>query len=214
VAEHSVENLREAAVGADPRSRELGLVDELTGLLNGDALLFLGEYQLKLARRVGRSFALLCVVIEEEEEIREPLGSEAELALSETAQLLLSNFRSSDVCAHLGGGEFFVLLSDVSRSRVGPQIACLRLLDRLEEMKLEGRFPFPVTLRTGVASFGPDDDVTFAELVAYARGQAQPLTRGLPNAGRSGAPSGRSHFGHGLVRALARVPRALRARVR
>jgi diguanylate cyclase (GGDEF)-like protein len=166
------------AFGAEYQSRELGLVNEATGLLNGDALFFLGDYQLRVSRRTRRSFAILYIVVEDMKKIAESFGPEGERrALRETAELLLGNFRTSDVCAHLGGGEFCVLLSEVLRSWVGPQIACFRLLERLDQLKVQGGLPFRIEIQTGVAGFGPEDDVTLSEMVARARDQARKLVR-------------------------------------
>lgn len=178
VTQSAAQEIPEQPFGAEYQSRELGLVDELTGLLNGDALFFLGDYQVRVSRRTGRSFAVLYIVVEGMEKIAESFGSEGEQrALRETAELLLGNFRTSDVCARLGEGEFCVLLSDVLRSWVGPEIACFRLLERLDQLNLHGGLPFRIALQTGVAGFGPEDDVTFAEMVARARGQARKLVR-------------------------------------
>jgi hypothetical protein len=57
------------------------------------------------------------------------------------------------------------------RSWVGPEIACFRLLERLDHLNLHGGLPFSIEIQTGVAGFGPEDDVTFADMVARARGQ-------------------------------------------
>jgi hypothetical protein len=62
MTQSAAQETSDQAFGAECQSRELGLVDEPTGLLNGDALFFLGDYQVRLARRTGRSFAVLYIV--------------------------------------------------------------------------------------------------------------------------------------------------------
>lgn len=170
----AAQEVPDTPAGAESQPRALDLDDELTGLLTGDALFFLGDYQVEVAKRTGRPFALVYVVVEGIERIAEGFGAQGERrALLETAELLRANFRAADVCARLGEGEFCVLLSDVWRSRVGPEVACLRLLERLDQLNLDGGMPFRIALHTGVASFASDADLTFAEMVARARKQAQ-----------------------------------------
>ena len=174
----AAQEVPDTPVSVEWQPRALDLTDELTGLLTGEALFFLGDYQAKVARRTGRPFALVYVVVDGVERIAEGFGSQGELqALRETAELLRGSFRASDVCARLGRGEFCVLLSDVWRSRVGPEVACFRLLERLDKLNLDGGMPFRIALHTGVASFGLDADLTFTEMVARARMQAQKLAR-------------------------------------
>jgi diguanylate cyclase (GGDEF)-like protein len=156
----------------DPR--ELGLVDELTGLLNADALHFLGDYQARIATRTGRPFALLYV--ETASVGDEPAGTATGEGERRTADLLLETFRASDACARLGANEFCVLLSEVSRARIGPQIARLRLLELLERDDGAGPIRNRIELRTGVASFDPEGSESFEDVLARARADAQEMS--------------------------------------
>ncbi len=172
----AVDQVSETSRDLEHHSRELGLIDQLTGLLNGDALCFLGSYQVRLARRTGRPFALLYVAVERADgDFAGGRSPEADV-LCETAELLLATFRTSDVCAYLGGNEFGVLLSEVSRARIGPQIARLRLLELLERQRSADEARYGIAFRTGVASFEPEGAESFAELLTRARNDARAMT--------------------------------------
>ncbi len=147
------------------------MLDELTGLYNGNALNFLGSYHARLAQRTGHPFAVIYVEVVDLE-AGAGLGS-VEKLWYEIAELLVTTFRSSDVCARLDGNAFAVLLSDATRGRVGPQIARLRLLERHEADKL---FTAGIVLRTGVAGFDPSRDESFDDLLARARSHAKRLS--------------------------------------
>lgn len=172
----AVDQAPETSRDLEHHSRELGLIDELTGLLNGAALVFLGSYQVRLARRTGRPFALLYVTVETVDSDSGGGRPVEDDALRETAELLLTTFRASDVCAHLAGNEFGVLLSEVSRARIGPQIARLRLLELLERQRATGRARSGIAFRTGVASFEPESDESFDDLLVRARSDAKAMS--------------------------------------
>lgn len=96
--------------------------------------------------------------------------------LRETAELLLATFRTSDVCAYLGRNEFGVLLSEVSRARIGPQIARLRLLELLERQRSAGDTRNGIAFLTGVASFEPEGEETFDELLVRAQADSKAMS--------------------------------------
>jgi diguanylate cyclase (GGDEF)-like protein len=172
----AVDHVPETSRDLEHHSRELGLIDELTGLLNGDALRFLGSYQVRLARRTGRPFALLYVEVARPERSSAGGHGVEDEALREAAELLLTTFRASDVCARLAGSEFGVLLSEVSRARIGPQIARLRLLELLERTMASGATRPGIAFRTGVASFEPESSESFDRLLARAQSDAKALS--------------------------------------
>lgn len=163
--------VRRAAPVAERRSPELGMIDELTGLYNENSLLFLGSYHAKLAQRTGHPFALIHVEVIDLE--TGPRMSSPEATWRVIADLLVTTFRSSDVCARLEGRAFAVLLAEATRGRVGPQIARLRLLERHEA---RGLFSAGIVLRTGVAGFDPASDESFEELLAQARANTKTMS--------------------------------------
>lgn len=82
----------------------------------------------------------------------------------ETARMLTSTVRSSDVVARVGGDEFCVLLSGSGRSpddQAAQRVlaAAARLADRVE---------FPLTVTVGQAHFDPATPVSIAELMEQA----------------------------------------------
>ena len=88
----------------------LALVDTLTGLYNRRGFVTIAEEQLKLACRMGHSVALAFIDLDGMKKINDELGHEAgDQALVNTAGILRSTFRASDIIARLGGDEFIVL---------------------------------------------------------------------------------------------------------
>jgi diguanylate cyclase (GGDEF)-like protein len=128
--------------------------DQLTGLLNREAVTRRAQELLALARRGGRS---LCVIIADcdgfkrcNDEAGHAYGDEV---LRETARCLLESCRESDVVGRLGGDEFMIVLPDTSAK--GALRYGRRLLKEIKSARdaweLTGP-PFP-TMSLGVAVF-------------------------------------------------------------
>src|SRR5579863_8221536 len=87
----------------------LSLRDELTGLYNLRGFRILADQALRLATRSGTPFSMLFVDVDRLKQINDSLGHAAGSALLiETAELLTTSFRESDVIARIGGDEFAV----------------------------------------------------------------------------------------------------------
>jgi diguanylate cyclase (GGDEF)-like protein len=98
-------------------SLDLSLVDPLTGLYNDLGFTTLAERQMKLAARSHSSIILLGILLGTEidnlEGIKHQDGSaQGDQVVRETARLLRRAFRSADILARLGGGEFAILPVD------------------------------------------------------------------------------------------------------
>lgn len=87
----------------------LTLRDELTGLYNLRGFQLLAGQSLRLAQRAQVAFSVLFIDLDNLKKINDDLGHEAgSLFLSETAALLDSIFRETDVIGRIGGDEFAV----------------------------------------------------------------------------------------------------------
>jgi diguanylate cyclase (GGDEF)-like protein/PAS domain S-box-containing protein len=138
-----------ARKAAEEELRRIALVDELTGLHNRRGFLTVAEQLAQLAQRNGKDMALVYIDLDNMKEINDHFGHAAgDRALVETAQILRTTFRKSDVLARLGGDEFCVL---VTQDGSAVEKAVTRLTVALA---LRGRDTFPpLSLSVGLASF-------------------------------------------------------------
>jgi len=128
--------------------------DQLTGLLNREAVTRRAHELLALARRGGRS---LCVIIADSDGFKrcndEAGHAYGDEVLRETARCLLESCRESDVVGRLGGDEFMIVLPDTSGR--GALRYARRLLQRMtttrDGWEIAGP-PFP-SMSLGVAVF-------------------------------------------------------------
>lgn len=89
--------------------QDLTLRDELTGLHNVRGFNLLAEQALLLARRANQEFGVLFIDLDDLKTINDHLGhSIGSATLVETARLLRTTFRETDVIARVGGDEFVV----------------------------------------------------------------------------------------------------------
>lgn len=89
--------------------RELSLRDELTGVYNLRGFRLLADQTFRLAQRSHQPFSVLFVDVDDLKQINDELGHSAGSSLLvETAELLRSSFRETDVVGRIGGDEFAV----------------------------------------------------------------------------------------------------------
>jgi diguanylate cyclase (GGDEF)-like protein/PAS domain S-box-containing protein len=144
--------------------RELSLVDELTGLRNRRGFIVLGESQLHLAQRLGRSAVLYFADVDGLKRINDELGhAEGDRALTDFAGLLNEVFRESDVIARLGGDEFVVLALESPGVDTAASVA--RFEERLAQFNREAQRPYRLVASMGVAQRGPESAESLAELL-------------------------------------------------
>ncbi len=118
---------------------ELSVTDELTGLANRRGFMILAEQQRKLVRR-GHSMVLLYMDLNDFKSINDTLGHNAgDEALVETAAILRTCVRESDILARMGGDEFAALLVDSERGFA--ELAPSRLQAAFERRNAVSRRP-------------------------------------------------------------------------
>jgi len=131
------------------RERERTIRDPLTGLRNRRAFIEEGQREAQRSRRNRHSMAVIFLDLDHFKQLNDTQGhGTGDLALQETAKVLLSHLRSIDCVARLGRDEFAILLPavgwDVALQTAFKVAAVLRA--RL------ARFP-PVTASLGQAWF-------------------------------------------------------------
>ncbi|HEY9282757.1 MAG TPA: GGDEF domain-containing protein [Pyrinomonadaceae bacterium] len=136
---------------AEAQLQELTLTDELTGLRNRRGFFLLTEQEFKLARnnRTGIQLWLIYADLDGLKKINDGLGHDAgSRAIVQTAEVLRSTFRDSDIIARLGGDEFVVLA--VGNAADSGSIMAARLRENLRGYNLRERLPYRLSLSVGV----------------------------------------------------------------
>jgi two-component system cell cycle response regulator len=146
--------------------QELSVTDELTGLANRRGFMMLAEQQRKLVRR-GHSMVLLYMDLNDFKSINDTLGHHAgDDALVETAQILSTCVRESDILARMGGDEFAALLVD-SEAGFADQAAA-RLQAAFDARNAKKSTPYDLSMGCGSVPYLSDEPVTLDELIAHA----------------------------------------------
>lgn len=111
------------------RERELSRTDPLTSLLNTRAFYEEASRVLALCRRKGRPVTAAYIDLDNFKAVNDGLGHQAgDDLLRDTAELLRTSVRPSDLSARLGGDEFAVLLPEVGPHEATATLERLRSL--------------------------------------------------------------------------------------
>lgn len=159
--------MEEALERSEERFRRLSLIDELTELYNRRGFTALADHQLILSEREGTSLALVYCDVDGLKQINDELGHDVgDEVLIETASLLATTFRESDIISRLGGDEFAVLVVDVEDASA--EVATERLARAVMAANdKEGR-PYQLAISTGVAHWSPEDALPLSALLGEA----------------------------------------------
>jgi diguanylate cyclase (GGDEF)-like protein len=164
-----LEVLRELAemVEAELVSLSLAIDDDLTGLTNRRGFEMLGERLLAAARRLDLPVSAIYADLDNMKPINDSYGHDAgDRALVDTAAILSSSLRASDLIARLGGDEFCAVLVGTAAS-VGPTLIS-RVGSALAARNLASQEPYELSLSLGLAECPAGEDVALWDLVARA----------------------------------------------
>lgn len=174
-AEESLEEVREAA----NIHYDASLRDELTGLYNRRGFLTFAEEQIKLACSGRRELLVVFADVDGLKAINDGYGhSEGDRALKNTAEVLLTVFRDTDIVARLGGDEFAVLALDCSRAGLVRITAHLNKL--LRTINNQGN-PWKLSISVGTIHVDSKHQLLIGELLSkadkmmYERKRARPV---------------------------------------
>jgi diguanylate cyclase (GGDEF)-like protein/PAS domain S-box-containing protein len=147
--------------------RRMSVTDDLTGLNNRRGFFMLAEQEMKLARRLKKDLLLVFVDLDDFKSINDSHGHQVgDQALVETAEILRTTFRESDVLARLGGDEF-VALAMFSPEEADDLIET-RLHQTLAEHNARPSRRYSLSISTGAARFDARNVQSLAELMAMA----------------------------------------------
>jgi diguanylate cyclase (GGDEF)-like protein len=145
----------------------MALIDDLTGLYNRRGFQALGKQQMKIADRTRKRLSHLFVDVDNLKNINDRFGHrEGDLLLLETADLLRSTFRESDLIARIGGDEFVVLAMDVASPTQEQWTA--RLEEQLRSRNAHPDRRYPLSLSLGFAYYDPEFPCALSDLLDRA----------------------------------------------
>lgn len=143
------------------------LEDELTGLYNRRGFVVVVEQQLKIAKRTGKSIALIFSDLDHLKLINDTFGHSAgDQALTETARILKKSFRDSDIVARIGGDEFAIAVTDCDQKEL--EIVIGRLKANIMVYNQAKPCPYALDLSVGIALYEPSEPIALAELLKRA----------------------------------------------
>ena len=146
--------------------RNSSLKDELTGLFNRRGLLKQAAPYFDFARRQKEKLLLLFIDLDGMKKINDEFGhNEGDNALINTAAILNSSFRSTDIIARLGGDEFIVLVTDLTANK---EEAITRLNENLKAHNCDDSHVHKLAFSIGVATLEPERMTCFEELLEQA----------------------------------------------
>src|SRR5829696_1627222 len=146
--------------------RNSSLKDDLTGLFNRRGLLKQAAPYFDFARRQKENLLLLFIDLDGMKRINDEFGhNEGDNALINTAAILNSSFRTSDIIARLGGDEFTVLVTDLNASK---EEAITRLNENLKAYNATETRGHKLAFSIGVATLEPERMTCFEELLEQA----------------------------------------------
>ena len=156
---------------------DLARIDPLTGLNNRRGFLDRCEQCVTLTRTPGRELVLFLIDIDDMKHINDTCGHQAgDRALLETASILRSTFRRSDIITRLGGDEFAVLSVDLPLTAADLLLARLRAtVDRHNHTRKLG---YRLSLSVGIAVADGTSPPRVEDLLARADGALYAEKRG------------------------------------
>ncbi|SDK91289.1 diguanylate cyclase (GGDEF) domain-containing protein [Maridesulfovibrio ferrireducens] len=138
--------------------REQSVRDSLTGLHNRRYMLETLDREVSRVVRHNEHLAVVMIDIDFFKRFNDTYGHEAgDEVLKRVAEILLSHVRDEDILCRMGGEEFLVVMSRVSRDVVVKRAESIRQAFESVEMHFGSSLHEKITVSIGI-SFFPDDD--------------------------------------------------------
>ena len=130
----------------------LATTDQLTGVLNRQAVLAELEREIARAARYGHQLSVVMVDLDHFKRLNDSHGHAAgDLMLRETADVLRTNLRTVDVVGRYGGEEFLLVLPETDVDAAASLAEKLRRLVGRHAVEMEDGYRATATLSAGVA---------------------------------------------------------------
>uniref|UniRef100_A0A7C6AG83 Diguanylate cyclase n=1 Tax=candidate division WOR-3 bacterium TaxID=2052148 RepID=A0A7C6AG83_UNCW3 len=142
------------------------ITDELTGMLNRRGFKTFAEQQIEVAKKTKKGFYLFYCDINNMKILNDKYGhSTGDIMLKETAHILKSSFRKSDIIARVGGDEFIVIANEAQPESI--DVMLNRLKTNIEKINESNNHP-ALSLSIGYAYFDPNDSKMLDDIINIA----------------------------------------------
>lgn len=162
---------------ANDKLRQMVTLDELTGLLNRREAMSRLQQLWGMHHRYGHPFSCIMLDVDNFKRINDTYGHAAgDTVLRETARVLQTSVRQTDVVCRVGGEEFLILCQNVGAAGAETCADHTRAAIEAHVFKWEGK-NLKVTISLGVAEWQPemrstDDILRVADRAMYASKEA------------------------------------------
>lgn len=147
--------------------RTQAVTDPLTGLANRHGLQPSLDHALAMARRTGRSLAVLFLDLDGFKDVNDVHGHEAgDRVLQELSRRIVARTRDMDTVARLGGDEFVVVMEDLTDPRFAATLARKLVTAAAAPIDVQGH-AVSLTASVGISVY-PSDGEDAAALVRHA----------------------------------------------
>ena len=156
-----------ARVKKEEQLRNMVFTDPLTHLYNRRGFLNLAEHLFKSAERLHSKLLLAYIDVDNIKFINDTFGHDhGDAVLIDTADILRSTFRKSDVICRIGGDEFAVLASNFDESY--PQNIIDRLQYYIDMQNRKHNKQYKISMSMGFAFYDPAAPCSLEVLMARA----------------------------------------------
>jgi diguanylate cyclase (GGDEF)-like protein len=147
--------------------RSLAIEDKLTGLFNQRGFMLLAQFELKLAKRLGREILLFFIDVDNFRKVNETMGRRGgDRVLVETGAILKKTFRESDVIARIGGDEFVILA--IKHTPTSADVMASRFKKNIADSNSKNKPQIPLSVSFGTVSYNMESTLSVEELLSQA----------------------------------------------
>jgi diguanylate cyclase (GGDEF)-like protein len=146
-------------------SRRSSFTDKLTGLYNRKGFFTLAKHRLKIAKRQKSGLLMLYANVDNLKEINDAYGhEEGDNLLKETANILKSIYRESDIIARIGGDEFVVFPLGTTKAHI--EVISSRLQNVINDYNTSREDRYKLSVGIEISAYEPESVTTIDELLA------------------------------------------------
>lgn len=136
---------------------EASFKDPLTGLYNRRYFMIMLRNEVRRVKRYSSDSTVVMIDLDGLKNINDTLGHDkGDIAIKTLSQGLLSNTRSSDICARFGGDEFVMLLPQTSSN--GAKVIIDRIRDYITQTTSKQNLEFEICFSAGITQILLNDD--------------------------------------------------------
>lgn len=136
---------------------EASFKDPLTGLYNRRYFMIMLRNEVRRVKRYSSNSTVVMIDLDGLKKINDTLGHDkGDIAIKTLSQALLSNTRSSDICARFGGDEFVMLLPQTNSA--GAKVIIDRIRESIKQVSAEHYIGFEICFSAGITQILSNDD--------------------------------------------------------